>query len=616
MTTQNTDVRQLLVRGLIVSLVLLMILQPEPILAREPGQDPPPTEDPLAADEVIPEPLPEWSPPKNTPGLINQAVVYNPVEGTETYLPVPNESEFSTLNTAGWIPADLDKGIWQNRDFGNLSAVSTPGDWPWTPIVKLHTTWPSGIISTCSGVLVHPFHIMTAGHCIYTHRANRCIAPDTSCWAGDIKIMSGYDNGDYNLVSGRTATGILAWTSWTVDKNYDHDIAAVELRYPMGGGTGYYGYGYNNNDAYYTDNTFTSTGFPADSPYDGETMYTWSGFFDSVTANVLTHNDYAYGGQSGSGLYNDSNIVYAVLSHGNTNPSDPNPYTGYARITSDKYTTFVDWMTNNTPTSFDLAIYGIQSTPETFDRGDALTGLIYYLFNRSTVSRSASTYSVDFYLSTNDNISGGDIHLQNRTGNWTFNSLSGLRIVSTTNLPTIPDDICGAEPNGSYYYLGAILDFADANASNNETDFYQPARIWINDCDNYEPDDGWYSSSQMAPPSDFQTHDIIPATDEDWIYFTVSEESNVILETNGSSGDTVITLYNSSLGFIEENDDGGANYFSMIDRVCGDDPLPGGTYYLKIIEYNQNEKISNYQISLETETCTEDNFNFLPILMK
>jgi hypothetical protein len=120
----------------------------------------------------------------------------------------------------------------------------------------------------------------------------------------------------------------------------------------------------------------------------------------------------------------------------------------------------------------------------------------------------------------------------------------------------------------------------------------------------------------MAPPSDFQTHDIIPATDEDWIYFTVSEESNVILETNGSSGDTVITLYNSSLGFIEENDDGGANYFSMIDRVCGDDPLPGGTYYLKIIEYNQNEKISNYQISLETETCTEDNFNFLPILMK
>ena len=123
------------------------------------------------------------------------------------------------------------------------------------------------------------------------------------------------------------------------------------------------------------------------------------------------------------------------------------------------------------------------------------------------------------------------------------------------------------------------------------------------DGDPYEPDDTHDQANEILSGSP-QNHSIVPATDEDWVWFSLSEESEVIIETSGPSGDTQMWLYDDSLNEIEYDDDSGTNYFSRIDRVCGVDPLAVGTYYVKIDEYENDDEIPSYDIILTATTCT------------
>ena len=120
--------------------------------------------------------------------------------------------------------------------------------------------------------------------------------------------------------------------------------------------------------------------------------------------------------------------------------------------------------------------------------------------------------------------------------------------------------------------------------------------------DSYEPD-GTYGQANEIVPSSAQAHSIVPASDVDWVWFSLTEESEFIIETSGPSGDMRMWLYDSSLTQIEYNDDGGDGNFSRIDRVCGLDALPAGTYYVKVDEYGNNDEICSYDITLMVTTC-------------
>lgn len=123
--------------------------------------------------------------------------------------------------------------------------------------------------------------------------------------------------------------------------------------------------------------------------------------------------------------------------------------------------------------------------------------------------------------------------------------------------------------------------------------------------DSYEPDNT-YSQANWIYDGSLQTHSIIPADDVDWVKFLLSEESEVVIETSGSSGDTRMWLYNSGLTQLEYDDDGGTNTFSRIDRICSVDALPAGTYYVKIDEYGNNDEIRSYDITLTVNGCEGD----------
>ena len=121
--------------------------------------------------------------------------------------------------------------------------------------------------------------------------------------------------------------------------------------------------------------------------------------------------------------------------------------------------------------------------------------------------------------------------------------------------------------------------------------------------DSYEPDDTSAQANWLYSGSP-QTHSIIPATDIDWAKFSLAGQSGVVIGTSGASGDTRMWLYDSNLNEIEYDDDDGGGTFSLIDRVCGTDPLQAGTYYIKVDEFQNDNEIPSYNLALSVSLCT------------
>ena len=145
------------------------------------------------------------------------------------------------------------------------------------------------------------------------------------------------------------------------------------------------------------------------------------------------------------------------------------------------------------------------------------------------------------------------------------------------------------ELNPGTYYVKI-----DEYGNNNEINaYYISLEISQVSGDSYEPDDSYYQASTISE-GEAQKHSIVPANDVDWIKFTLSSTSVVVIETSGTSGDTRMWLYDSSLKLIEYDDDGGVGYWSKITRK-----LSPGTYYVKIDEYGNNNEIDAYYVKLE-----------------
>ena len=114
--------------------------------------------------------------------------------------------------------------------------------------------------------------------------------------------------------------------------------------------------------------------------------------------------------------------------------------------------------------------------------------------------------------------------------------------------------------------------------------------------DSYELDDSYAQANELVAGQP-QVHSIDQGgADVDWVYFTLMNSENVVLMTDGVSGDTVIYLYAQAdvpTTCIFSDDDGGNGRFSRLDVA-----LAAGTYYLKVIEYEQNNEITSYSLSL------------------
>jgi len=123
--------------------------------------------------------------------------------------------------------------------------------------------------------------------------------------------------------------------------------------------------------------------------------------------------------------------------------------------------------------------------------------------------------------------------------------------------------------------------------------------------DSFEPDDDWPQAKAIWTGSP-QPRSIDPVGDQDYATFTLPTTCSVFIETSGSGGDTVMWLYDANRNQIEFNDDidPAINRYSRIDRLCGTDPLPAGTYYVRVREFNSDETLLSYGLQVIISSCT------------
>jgi len=123
--------------------------------------------------------------------------------------------------------------------------------------------------------------------------------------------------------------------------------------------------------------------------------------------------------------------------------------------------------------------------------------------------------------------------------------------------------------------------------------------------DAFESDDT-SGEATTTPSGAIQAHNISPATDEDWITFTLAAPSVVVLETRGGSGDdTVLELFDDVLSLIESDDDDGLGGSSRITRVCGTNELPAGTYFGRVTSFEAASSILAYDLAYTAVSCAE-----------
>ncbi len=86
---------------------------------------------------------------------------------------------------------------------------------------------------------------------------------------------------------------------------------------------------------------------------------------------------------------------------------------------------------------------------------------------------------------------------------------------------------------------------------------------------------------------------IFPVGEVDYCTFNLAEEYNIVIETSGTSGDTVLFLYDENLTLIAVNDNSGVDSFSKIILT-----LESGNYTIRIVENGDDDVINHYSISL------------------
>ena len=214
---------------------------------------------------------------------------------------------------------------------------------------------------------------------------------------------------------------------------------------------------------------------------------------------------------------------------------------------------------------------------------------------------SNTTTVLRFYRSGNSIISSGDTEIGSRT--------IGTLSASASN----SQSVTAFAPSAGTYYYGACVE-ASGNESSIANNCSAGVLVTVPSgipADAYEPDDTAGTAKSISA-GETQTRNIHVVGNYDWIRFDLTENAeSVVFETldAGIFGDTVLTLYDSSLNFVAEDDDGGEGLFSRLEMS----ELPTGTYYIRIRDWGNDDTIGAY--ALRVNVNNSDILDFLPAII-
>ena len=318
--------------------------------------------------------------------------------------------------------------------------ITPTTSFPWRTICKVYITWPDSATGWGSAAIIDGYHILTAGHCVYSHSHGG--------WASSIRVVPAEDNGvwPYNYA---WATYLRSYTGWTVSASPDHDWAMVTLDRNIGNYTGWMGRTTNATLSWYWSNGFNNAGYPADLD-GGANMY--YDFDNGCNATEYRHwylMDTAGGHSGGPVWWLSGGNRYIVTIHAYGLNGCGNSGT---RLNQDKYDRIISWQTADTPPPDrpDLVDDGQTwsgFSPTAVCAGDSFSA---WCDVRNVGTASSGSCWVSFYASTNTTISTGDYLI----GNVLLSSISPFAWADA-NLTSI--SFPASIPAGTYY-IGWIID--------------------------------------------------------------------------------------------------------------------------------------------------------------
>jgi V8-like Glu-specific endopeptidase len=189
----------------------------------------------------------------------------------------------------------------------------------------------------CTGTLVGPYHVLTAGHCVHS-------GGTSGDWFKNWKFCPGQV--DATSCPYGWITGSFAWSvyGWTHDDDYDYDYGMIILS--KSANVGWLSFGYSSliSESWY----FYSHGYPGDKP-SGTQWETSCNPSDVNSQSIDDESCDIYFGQSGSGMYsfnyNGNRVIFGIVSH----QTEYwllwwHRWNTWTRINSGKFSLICDWI--------------------------------------------------------------------------------------------------------------------------------------------------------------------------------------------------------------------------------------------------------------------------------